>query len=208
MEWLVPRDKEVVWPLDGYIVSFLTFHERDLASPPHRFLCGLLHYYGLEIQHLTPNGIQHIATSVALYEGFLGVDHTLNCGGTFLVSSSRIRGKFGTAKEPPISCASIHLRGSWASKYNSASMIKINKGWHTMWFYLKDIHSSSLLAFMGLVIVEQPTIWSYCCLVDRMEKLTDLGDALRHLINHNMMDFSVISAYHALRVAPLMDCCL
>jgi hypothetical protein len=39
-----------------------------------------------------------------------------------------------------------------------------------------------------------------------MQKLTDLSDALCHLINHKMMDFGVIGAYHALRVAPLMDC--
>ena len=29
-------------------------------------------YYQVELQHLTPNGVQHIAAFVALCEGFLG----------------------------------------------------------------------------------------------------------------------------------------
>ena len=32
-----------------------------------------MHYYKVELQHLTPNGVQHIAAFVALCEGFLGI---------------------------------------------------------------------------------------------------------------------------------------
>ena len=58
---------------DGYVVSFAHFYERGFATPTHIFLWGLLHYYKIEMQHLNPNGIQHMATFVALCEGFLGV---------------------------------------------------------------------------------------------------------------------------------------
>ena len=40
----------------------------------HQFLRGLMDYYQVELQHLTANGIQHIAAFVALCEGFLGID--------------------------------------------------------------------------------------------------------------------------------------
>ena len=43
-EWSVPDSEDVPAPPDGYIVSFVPFHERGLATPPHRFLRGLLHY--------------------------------------------------------------------------------------------------------------------------------------------------------------------
>ena len=59
--------------LEGYVVSFARFHERGFASPAHKFLRGLLDYYKVELQHLTPNGVQHIAAFVALCEGFLGI---------------------------------------------------------------------------------------------------------------------------------------
>ena len=48
-EWIVPGGEDVPSPLDGYVVSFIPFHERGFATPPHRFLRGLLHYYGLEL---------------------------------------------------------------------------------------------------------------------------------------------------------------
>ena len=58
---------------EGYVVSFTRFHERGFTIPAHKFLRGLLHYYKVELQHLTPNGVQHIATFIALCEGFLGI---------------------------------------------------------------------------------------------------------------------------------------
>jgi hypothetical protein len=57
MEWIVPDDEEMSSPPDDYIISFVHFHERELATPAHRFLQGLLHYYKIELQHLNPNGI-------------------------------------------------------------------------------------------------------------------------------------------------------
>jgi hypothetical protein len=57
MEWILPNNKESPSPLDGYVMSFVHFHERRLAIPTHRFLRGLLHYYKIELQHLNPNEI-------------------------------------------------------------------------------------------------------------------------------------------------------
>jgi hypothetical protein len=74
MEWLAPGDEDVMRPLEGHIVSFLPFHERGLTLPPHHFFHGLHHYYDIELQHLTPNGIHHRATLVTLYEEFLGIE--------------------------------------------------------------------------------------------------------------------------------------
>jgi hypothetical protein len=57
MEWLVPGREEVPAPPDGYVVLFVPFLESGLATPPHRFLQGLLHRYKTKLQHLNPNGI-------------------------------------------------------------------------------------------------------------------------------------------------------
>jgi hypothetical protein len=42
-EWIVPGINEVSMPPNGYVVSFMPFHERGLATP-HRFFRGLLHH--------------------------------------------------------------------------------------------------------------------------------------------------------------------
>ena len=73
-EWLLPSDEGEPVPLEGYVVSFAIFHERGFVVPAHRFLRGLLDYYEVELQHLTPYGVQHMAVFVALCEGFLGID--------------------------------------------------------------------------------------------------------------------------------------
>ena len=72
-EWQLPGNEDVSLPPEGYVVSFARFHERGFATPAHKFLRGQLDYYKLELQHLTPNGVQHIAAFIALCEGFLGI---------------------------------------------------------------------------------------------------------------------------------------
>ena len=77
-EWLLPDEKDLSSPPDGYVVSFMHFHEHGFATPAHIFLRGLLHYYKIELQHLNPHGIQHMAVFVALCEGFLGISPYFN----------------------------------------------------------------------------------------------------------------------------------
>ena len=50
----------------------------SVGTPAHRFLQGLLHYYKIEVQHLNPNGIQHMAAFVDLCEGFLAISSHFN----------------------------------------------------------------------------------------------------------------------------------
>jgi hypothetical protein len=53
----VPVDEEVLMPPDGYVVSFVPFHEHGLVVPSHQLLRGVLHYYDIELHHLNPNGV-------------------------------------------------------------------------------------------------------------------------------------------------------
>jgi len=64
VEWLVSGREDAPAPPDGYVVSFTPFHERGLVIPPHPFFQGLLHHYQIELQHLNPNEIQHIAAFI------------------------------------------------------------------------------------------------------------------------------------------------
>jgi hypothetical protein len=57
-EWRVPptSHREPV-PPEGYVVSFVAFHERGLGVPPSHFMRAIPHYYGVELHHLAPNSI-------------------------------------------------------------------------------------------------------------------------------------------------------
>ena len=69
MEWLVLGHEDVSMLPDGYIVSFVPFHERGFTVPPHLFFWGLLYHYQIEPQHLNPNKIQHVVAFIAMCEG-------------------------------------------------------------------------------------------------------------------------------------------
>jgi len=40
----------------------------------HRFLRGLLNEWGLELQHLNPTGLLHVAGIMTIYKAFLGME--------------------------------------------------------------------------------------------------------------------------------------
>ena len=69
-------------PRDGYIVSFVAFHERGLGLPADRFMRALPHYYGVELHNFNPNSIVQAAIFVAVCEGYLGIAPTGSCGST------------------------------------------------------------------------------------------------------------------------------
>jgi hypothetical protein len=73
IEWIVPASESVPHPSNGYVVSFVAFHERSFSVPAGRFIRGVLFAYGLQLQHLNPNSIQQMAAFEAMCEGFLGI---------------------------------------------------------------------------------------------------------------------------------------
>ena len=110
--WWLPGDKDKSLPPKEYVMSFAHLYERGFAIPAHQFLRGLLDYYQVELQHLNPNGIQHIAAFVALCEGFLGISPHFDLWRHFFavnLSKKRVRKQ---ELSTPIGCASIHLRNT------------------------------------------------------------------------------------------------
>ena len=73
-DWRAPMGEDFLQPWAGEFVSFLSFHEHGLGYPTHWFLHGLLNEWGLELQHLNPTGVLHIAGFVTVCEAFLGME--------------------------------------------------------------------------------------------------------------------------------------
>jgi hypothetical protein len=62
----------------GYIVACVVFYEQGFGVPLHRFLRSLLQSYSLELLHLTPSGILHMAVFMTLQEAYNGIEPHLN----------------------------------------------------------------------------------------------------------------------------------
>jgi hypothetical protein len=57
----------------GDFVFFAVYALASLVPPPSSFFLTLLEYYGLQLQHLSPNSITLVVTFVHLCEMFVGV---------------------------------------------------------------------------------------------------------------------------------------
>src|SRR3954466_14878440 len=80
---LIPQDREAVKllgneviprPPAGYRVMFLAFVMRGFSFPVHNFLRGLLFLYGIQLRHLSPNSLLHIACFITFCECWLGIE--------------------------------------------------------------------------------------------------------------------------------------
>jgi hypothetical protein len=56
-EWIPPVSGAAPSPPPGYVVSFVSFHERGFGVPTSRFMRAILHHYRVELHNLSPNSI-------------------------------------------------------------------------------------------------------------------------------------------------------
>jgi hypothetical protein len=132
-------------PLEGYVVSFMTFYERWFSMPPHQFLHSLVRYYGLELHHLTPSGVLHVVAFVTLCEAYLGIDPDLDLWKYFFYVR---RPQDPKAKVIISGGAVIHVKSRHrADPYLEIRMPRSMKRWQKKWFYLKNNDSAPLHAF-------------------------------------------------------------
>jgi len=87
LEWIASLGKREPRPREGYVVSFISFHECGLGVPTDRFMRALPHYYGVELHNFNPNSIAQAAIFVAVCEGYLGIAPPIGSCGS--ISSGR-----------------------------------------------------------------------------------------------------------------------
>jgi hypothetical protein len=71
---LVPAGSVSPAPAEWFIVVCVAFFEQGFGLSSHRFLRSLLRSYGLELHHLTPLGIMHMAAFMTLCEAYIGIE--------------------------------------------------------------------------------------------------------------------------------------
>jgi hypothetical protein len=137
--WIVPpaTDREPN-PPHGYVVSFISHHERGFAAPASRFMRGLCHHYGVELHNFAPNAISQAATFVGVCEGFLGIPANWD----LWVHLFRVELHTLTTPEPRVHRA-VHASGMTFSLwelcrefYIPCTMTSNNAEWERGWFYL------------------------------------------------------------------------
>jgi hypothetical protein len=201
-EWIVPpaRDRAAN-PPDGYVVSFIRFHERGFAAPANRFMRALCHRYGVELHNFAPNVISQAATFVGVCAGYLEIPVNWNLwvhlfrAELFTQPTTEQR----TRRAVRAGGMSLALRGQYKDDYIPCTMTTNNAGWERGWFYLRNAEPG-LPPYTGLVFREKPNSWSYGVSTAQHRRRLDSLLAARGLTAATVLVF-----LHHRWIVPLME---
>jgi hypothetical protein len=205
-EWIPPMGGVAPSPPPGYVVSFISFHERGFGVPTGRFMRAILFHYGVELHNLTPNSISQAAIFVAVCEGYLGIAPHWDLW-THLFFAELFALPTGERKVRAVVRAggcTLLLRQSRASQYIPAVLASSNKGWQRRWFYLRN-DGELLPPFSQRVVTAASDAWRYGTPHERQKNLKPLLQALKALREGGLTAAGVVAAIHRRRVLPLAE---
>jgi hypothetical protein len=205
-EWMVPPSRAAPSPPPGYVLSFVSFHERGFGVPASRFMRALLHYYGVELHNLNPNSIAQAAIFVVVCEGFLGIDPHWDLW-THLFSAEPFALTMGEKRVRMAVRAGgciLQLRQARAQQYIPVVLVSSNKGWQRLWFYLRN-DDGRLPLFCQRVVTAIGSNWRYGAAREKQENLQPLLEALQELRDGGLTVARVVTAIHRRRVLPLIE---
>jgi hypothetical protein len=193
-------------PPPGYVVSFVSFHERGFGVPASRFMRAILYNYGVELHNLSPNSISQAAIFTAVCEGYLGIDPHWDLW-THFFSAELFASPTGERRVRAAVRAGgciLQLRQARASQYIPVVLASSNKGWQRRWFYLRN-DDGRLPSFSQRVVTVAADAWLYGTPHDRQKNLEPLLKALEVLRKGGLTAAGVIAAIHRRRVLPLAE---
>lgn len=198
VEWRASGQERSPYPLEGYVVSFVAFHQRGFGMPAHRFLRELLHHLGVSLQELSPNGVQQMDLFVALYDGFLGIDPHFDLF-LYFFKATLVKPPSGMA---PWGFCSIQMKRSRTGGYPRVELSTSIKDWHQYWFYLRNHDDGRLLAFSPTRAIPtvRPRHWAWGPIANVQRGF----GCIACLRRYGLMGLGVIDAYYRRRVTPLM----
>jgi hypothetical protein len=205
-EWIPPSNGVAPSSPSGYVVSFVSFHERGFGVPASRFMRAILHHYRVELHNHNPNSISQAAIFVAVCEGYLGIDPHWDLW-THLFSAELFASPTGERRVRAAVRASgciLQLRQSRAPQYIPAVLASSNKGWQRRWFYLRN-DDGRLPSFSQRVVTVAADAWRYGTPHDRQKNLEPLLKALEALQKGGLTAAGVIAVIHRRRVLPLAE---
>jgi hypothetical protein len=121
------------------IVLFHHVVKRGLALPISNFFCGLLFHYGIQLHHLDPNSILHIAIFVHFCEAFTGIEPHFD----LFYHLFHLRAQYRADKIEVVRGAGLQLRQGMEKVYIPYKFPSSLSGWKERWVYIGN-HAPSL----------------------------------------------------------------
>jgi Putative gypsy type transposon len=195
----LPQDPRNPVPEDGEALVHAAFFERGLGLPLHPFVRGLLFHYGLQLHHLNPNGVLHLAFFITLCEAFLGIaPHWTLWRHLFRVAPQKNK---TTGEVEVVGGAMFQLKSSRSKVYFRLPLPSSNRGWHGGWFFVKN-NEGSVPAFTGEPAAPLEC-WQWGADEREKKKLEPYLEAIGRLKQDGLRATHVIAEFMRRRVQPL-----
>ena len=180
-------------------VVFSHFFYGGFSLPTSKFFRGILQFYGINLHHLNPNSIVHIANFVHACEAFLGVrPHFALFRCIFSLNPQPNK-----SKPCVVGGASFQLRGTLSQKYFSMPFKTSNKGWHANWFYVQN-PEPTLPEYSCLPPTYQDT-WNSLPIGDEAAQDLTLLDRMLKLKEHGLQEEQITRHFIKSRLAPIKE---
>jgi hypothetical protein len=119
-------------------VACAMFYERAFGVHSHRFRHLVLQFYGLELHHLTPLGILHIAAFMTLYEAYMAIEPHFDLWIYFFHAPLQ---SVSDVEAVVWGSVDISVRfGSGIDPYFCLLMSNPPVGWRKEWFFLRNCY--------------------------------------------------------------------
>jgi hypothetical protein len=134
-DWKVLGQHQVPTPGPGEIVLFISFVWAGLFLPASAFLHCFLQYFGICLNHFTPNGVLHLSVFVHLCEAFLGIPHSIFLFCYFF----RLKPHPRSDNISPLGSCGIQFYQGKKNLFFDYDLVDSMKEWHSEWFYAKNM---------------------------------------------------------------------
>ena len=102
----------------------------------HWFLRGLLNEWGLELQHLNPTRVLHVAGFVTICEAFLEMEPHVDFFRRIFTGRALSEGN--PPRTTPVRGFTLQKKPRPSGSYHMYSPGDSNRGWHGEWFYIRN----------------------------------------------------------------------
>ena len=124
-----PGEHDVPSPTPNQSVLFVPFVRAGLCYPPSDFLLEFLGSYGIQIHHLTPNGVLFLSTFVHFCEVFVGIPPNL------LLFRHFFRVRLSDGNNTPFLGYCL-IQSRQGVSFPSLTLSDSVKNWAEKWFYI------------------------------------------------------------------------
>ncbi|XP_066385746.1 uncharacterized protein [Miscanthus floridulus] len=199
-EWRVPGEHRVPALGPGEIVLFVSFVHAGLCLPASVFLHQFLGYFGVSLNHLTPNAVLHLSVFVHLCEAFLGIPPSLSLFRFFF----RLKPQPRREETSVLGGCGIQFRQGLKIKFFDYDLVDSVKDWRAEWFYAANLIPSLVVhSRSGPVVndrwdkkLESPA---------EIQAIQPLLDRISTLKQQGLTGFGIVSSFLRRRVQPLKE---